>query len=629
MFKCSLLAFLALSMSGLLGCGDNIDPSGPPVLSSPHLYVTTTQDSAVEIDATATDTLNRTITYTPSTPSHGTITGSGPKFTYTPNAGFFGTDEITITLSNGDHSATVTVSITIDAHDAIPVTADATAYVAQNGAGSIVLTATDTDSPSLTYTVVGTPEHGSLSGDAPNLIYTPDPDYAGADTLTYEASDGMATSNVSTITINVTICGDGTQTPNEECDDGNTVDGDNCSSTCLIERCGDGVLQLGRDESCDDGNTVSDDGCSSDCVVETAVTTTPIMVSGDLVNCTTQISNATHHIAADTADIYGVMLCGTNGYVTVSHDHGNTFSPPLALTVPPPGGSPDSVIHVATSIGVAGTAYVAYMLGSGDVWLKRTVDHGATWSDPALIGTTNNLSIGFSLGSFDHDVFLAISTSAVPPGALLTPTSNAITVFSNHRDGVGAFASVILPTPFVANFDLLYDPTIDVMALATDNVSFNVRVSTDRGASFSSAMAASGAEVTGDWALGGSHLYVSGVDSGATLNSNTLYYYTPALTMTSQTGLPVVTTLRSRSLAADITGNAFIASELDGGGVQLDRFEAGPSGFDSSRSISATGTAPGVTDLRGNAGAGVIYTDAGAVWISVQQYFTCPPLGPC
>lgn len=31
-------------------------------------------------------------------------------------------------------------------------------------------------------------------------------------------------------------CGDGQKTPNEECDDGNRVDGDGCSSTCKVEK---------------------------------------------------------------------------------------------------------------------------------------------------------------------------------------------------------------------------------------------------------------------------------------------------------------------------------------------------------------------------------------------------------
>ena len=71
----------------------------------------------------------------------------------------------------------------------------------------------------------------------------------------------------------------------EQCDDGNRVSGDGCSSTCQIEAgyectgsvgsistcqlsCGDGVLQTSLGEICDDGNHVNGDGCSSTCQVE-------------------------------------------------------------------------------------------------------------------------------------------------------------------------------------------------------------------------------------------------------------------------------------------------------------------------------------------------------------------------
>jgi cysteine-rich repeat protein len=63
-------------------------------------------------------------------------------------------------------------------------------------------------------------------------------------------------------------CGNGNLEPGEVCDDGNTADGDGCSSTCQIEAaiCGNNVVEAG--ESCDDGNTVNGDGCSSTCQVE-------------------------------------------------------------------------------------------------------------------------------------------------------------------------------------------------------------------------------------------------------------------------------------------------------------------------------------------------------------------------
>ncbi len=77
-------------------------------------------------------------------------------------------------------------------------------------------------------------------------------------------------------------CGDGILDPDgfEECDDGNTIDGDGCSANGRIEDgyvcmtagvpctpiCGDGIL-VGS-EACDDGNRIGGDGCSANCTLE-------------------------------------------------------------------------------------------------------------------------------------------------------------------------------------------------------------------------------------------------------------------------------------------------------------------------------------------------------------------------
>lgn len=67
------------------------------------------------------------------------------------------------------------------------------------------------------------------------------------------------------------ICGNGLIESPEECDDGNTFNGDGCSSSCTIEtalpRCGDGILDVG--EECDLGsqNGVVGSGCTIDCKI--------------------------------------------------------------------------------------------------------------------------------------------------------------------------------------------------------------------------------------------------------------------------------------------------------------------------------------------------------------------------
>jgi hypothetical protein len=61
------------------------------------------------------------------------------------------------------------------------------------------------DSPQgrpLTYSV-GAPAHGSLTGAPPHLTYQPDPGFAGADSFTFQVSDGTLSSQAATVSINV------------------------------------------------------------------------------------------------------------------------------------------------------------------------------------------------------------------------------------------------------------------------------------------------------------------------------------------------------------------------------------------------------------------------------------------
>ena len=68
----------------------------------------------------------------------------------------------------------------------------------------ITLSATDADANPLTYSVVSDPTHGTLSGTAPTLTYTPSAGYVGQDSFTFRAYDGQAYSNVATVSITVT-----------------------------------------------------------------------------------------------------------------------------------------------------------------------------------------------------------------------------------------------------------------------------------------------------------------------------------------------------------------------------------------------------------------------------------------
>jgi cysteine-rich repeat protein len=62
----------------------------------------------------------------------------------------------------------------------------------------------------------------------------------------------------------VNVCGDGVLGPGETCDDGNDIDDDDCPNTCVVPGCGNGVLDPG--EECEDDNDIDGDGCTNACL---------------------------------------------------------------------------------------------------------------------------------------------------------------------------------------------------------------------------------------------------------------------------------------------------------------------------------------------------------------------------
>jgi cysteine-rich repeat protein len=151
----------------------------------------------------------------------------------------------------------------------------------------------------------------------------------------------------------VTGCGNGVVTGTEQCDDGNTADGDGCNSICVLEFCGDsivnnagteqcdeggentitcdadctlpvcgdGTLNTAAGEECDDGNTTDGDGCEADC--------TTTCVPSDVLEITAgqQLGgnpiDLTSIVTTDNAT--NVMYTVTGGGSTCDIDSGGTY----------------------------------------------------------------------------------------------------------------------------------------------------------------------------------------------------------------------------------------------------------------------------------------------------------------
>jgi hypothetical protein len=139
-----------------------------------------------------------------STPSHGTLSGTAPNLTYTPNPDFNGQDSFTFKVNDGSTDSTeARVSITVEPVQDAPV-ADAQAVTtAEDTAVAITLSGSDADNDPISYMLLSTPSHGTLTGTAPNLTYTPDPDFNGQDSFTFKVNDGSDDSTEARVSITV------------------------------------------------------------------------------------------------------------------------------------------------------------------------------------------------------------------------------------------------------------------------------------------------------------------------------------------------------------------------------------------------------------------------------------------
>jgi hypothetical protein len=86
----------------------------------------------------------------------------------------------------------------------IPVAQAQSVSTAEDTAVAITLGAVDLYPGPLTWEIVSQPAHGTLSGTAPNMTYTPALNYVGTDSFTFRVNDGTSNSNTATVTITVT-----------------------------------------------------------------------------------------------------------------------------------------------------------------------------------------------------------------------------------------------------------------------------------------------------------------------------------------------------------------------------------------------------------------------------------------
>ena len=89
-----------------------------------------------------------------------------------------------------------------------PGASDGAYTTAEDTPVNVTLTGLSSGSGALTYNVQSQPAHGTLSGTAPNLVYTPAPNFNGNDSFTFNVTQNGRTSRTATVTLLVTDVND-------------------------------------------------------------------------------------------------------------------------------------------------------------------------------------------------------------------------------------------------------------------------------------------------------------------------------------------------------------------------------------------------------------------------------------
>ena len=177
--------------------------------------ISTQEDTPVIIDPLINDTdiddgIDPDTLVITSQPSHGNVTSSNGRVTYTPDTDFFGSDGFTYQVR--DHSGALSneasVTLTITPVNDPPVASDDSVTTGKNRPVTIDVLANDNDSEGLqgvSVQLVNQPPSGSVTiNNDKSIDYTPMTGFSGTDHFTYRLKDqGENWSNTATVTVQV------------------------------------------------------------------------------------------------------------------------------------------------------------------------------------------------------------------------------------------------------------------------------------------------------------------------------------------------------------------------------------------------------------------------------------------
>ncbi len=338
--------------------------------------------------------------------ANGTLNLSADgSFIYTPDADFNGSVLFTYYANDGDLSSeTVTVYITVNAINDAPVAVIDTLYSTDEDVQLVIDAASgvlandtdiDTDHSSLTVSsIISDVTDGTLFWNSDgSFTYTPNLNFNGSDSFTYQAYDGSLISNTTTVTIKIIPVDDppvaaddsgsvtegGSVTINVISND-DDIDGTLINSTIAFTsevngnavNNGDGTVTFTHDGSETTGAsfkyTINDDGGATSNVATVSISVTPqndAPVAVDDAGTVDEGGSVTIDVADNDSDVDGTIVLNSvnpsipangtavsngDGTVTYTHNGSESTSDSFTYTINDNDGVPSSPATVAITV---------------------------------------------------------------------------------------------------------------------------------------------------------------------------------------------------------------------------------------------------------------------------------------
>ena len=177
----------------------------------------TDEDTPLDVDVLANDfdvdeSDDLTVTVTVDATNGTTEVNEDGSVTYTPAADYFGEDSFTYQVDDGNGGTdTAVVTVTVNPINDDPVADDDTAATDEDTATDIDVldNDTDVDEDTLLVTIAVDPSDGAVEVNEDGTIaYTPDENFFGEDSFTYQVDDGNGGTDTAVVTVTVNAVND-------------------------------------------------------------------------------------------------------------------------------------------------------------------------------------------------------------------------------------------------------------------------------------------------------------------------------------------------------------------------------------------------------------------------------------